>query len=128
MNESAEDYIKTIYILKCRNGSVRSVDVAHELGFSRASVCAAMSNLRSKNMIRMDESGEISFTEEGLKTAEDLFDRFTTLCFFLQTVAGVDDQTAKEDACRIEHHISDRTYAGIRRYLGMFSGPNRDGK
>ena len=117
MNESAEDYIKTIYILKRKNGDVRSVDVARELGFSRASVSIAMSNLRNKDIIVMEKDGTIEFTENGKKIAEEIYEKYSMLISFLQNVAGVDEKTAMEDACKIEHCLSDPTYEGIRRYI-----------
>ena len=117
MNESAEDYIKTIYILKRKNGDVRSVDVARELGFSRASVSIAMSNLRNKDIIIMEKDGSIDFTENGKKIAEEIYEKYSMLISFLQNVAGVDEKTAMEDACKIEHCLSDPTYEGIRRYI-----------
>lgn len=117
MNESAEDYIKTIYILKRKSGVVRSVDVARELGFSRASVSIAMSNLRNKDIIVMEKDGTIEFTENGKKIAEDIYEKYSMLISFLQNVAGVDEKTAMEDACKIEHCLSDPTYEGIRRYI-----------
>jgi Mn-dependent DtxR family transcriptional regulator len=117
MNESAEDYIKTIYILKRKNGDVRSVDVARELGFSRASVSIAMSNLRNKDIIIMEKDGSIEFTENGKKIAEEIYEKYSMLISFLQNVAGVDEKTAMEDACKIEHCLSDPTYEGIRRYI-----------
>ena len=117
MNESAEDYIKTIYILKRKNGDVHSVDVARELGFSRASVSIAMSNLRNKDIIIMEKDGSIEFTENGKKMAEEIYEKYSMLISFLQNVAGVDEKTAMEDACRIEHCLSDPTYEGIRRYI-----------
>ncbi len=117
MNESAEDYIKTIYILKRKNGDVRSVDVARELGFSRASVSIAMSNLRNKDIIVMEKDGTIEFTENGKKIAEEIYEKYSRLISYLQNVAGVDEKTAMEDACKIEHCLSDPTYEGIRRYI-----------
>ena len=121
MNESAEDYIKTIYILMRRNACVHSVDIARELGFSRASVSAAMTNLRGKEIIVMKKNGEIKFTEKGERIAADIYEKHSTLSGFLQLVAGVDEQTAKDDACRMEHHISDSTYDGIKQYISKRS-------
>ncbi|MCR4896223.1 MAG: metal-dependent transcriptional regulator [Lachnospiraceae bacterium] len=117
MNESAEDYIKTLYILKRRIGAVRSVDVAREMGFSRASVSTAMTNLRKKGIIVMEKNGSIDFTEKGAEVAEGIFEKYSTLIGFLQVVAGVDEETAREDACKMEHGLSESTYSGIRRYV-----------
>ena len=117
MNESAEDYIKTIYILKQSKNCVRSIDIANELGFSRASVSIAMTNLRKKNIIVMSKDGSIEFTDTGRKLAEEIHDKYLMLVEFLQSVAGVDEKTAKEDACKMEHCLSDLTYKGMRRYI-----------
>ena len=121
MNKSAENYIKTIYLLKRENDSLRSVDIARELGFSRASVSLAMTNLRKKNIIVMKEDGEIEFTEKGREIAENIYDRYTMLCGFLHDVVGVDENTAKEDASSIGYYISDPTYEGIKRFVGSLA-------
>lgn len=117
MNKASEDYIKNIYILKQEKSRLHSIDLAKELGLSRASVSRAMSNLRKDNIIIMKEDGEIEFTIKGLKIAEVIMDKYVTLTGFLQDVAGVDEKTAKEDACRIEHYISDDTFAGIKQFI-----------
>ena len=119
MNKSAENYIKTIYILKNRKERLLSVDVARELGFSKASVSIAVSNLRNQNIITINEDGVISFTEKGHMIAQEIYDRYIVLCGFLQTVAGIDETTAKEDAWSIGHYLSNRTYDGIRRFVKM---------
>ncbi len=117
MNKASEDYIKNIYILKQDKAHLHSVDLAKELGLSRASVSRAMSNLRKDNIIVMKEDGEIEFTIKGQKIAEVIIDKYVTLTGFLQDVAGVDEETAKEDACKIEQYISDDTYAGIKQFI-----------
>ena len=119
MNKSAENYIKTIYILKNRKERILSVDVARELGFSKASVSQAMSNLRKQDIITMNDDGEISFTRNGHMIAKEIYDRFIVLSGFLQTVAGVDEATAKKDAWSIGHHLSSKTYDGIRRFVRL---------
>ena len=117
MNKSAEDYIKTIYLLKERLGCVRSVDVAKEMSFSKASVSVAMSNLRKKNIIKMKKNGEIELTPEGIRAAREICEKHSTLSDFLRTVAKVDEKTAKEDARWIGHYLSPSTYEGIKRYI-----------
>ncbi len=117
MNRSAEDYIKTIYLLKERIGCVRSVDIAREMSFSKASVSVAMSNLRKMNIISMKKNGEIELTPEGVEAAREICERHSTLSDFLKAVANVDDKTAKEDAYWIGHYLSPSTYAGIKRYI-----------
>lgn len=119
MNKSAENYIKTIYILKNRKERLLSVDVARELGFSKASVSIAVSNLRNQDIITINKDGVISFTEKGHMIAQEIYDRYIVLCGFLQTVAGIDETTAKEEAWSIGHYLSNRTYDGIRRFVKM---------
>ena len=117
MNRSAEDYIKTIYILKTRTDSIRSVDVARELGYSKASVSLALSNLRKRDIIVMKKDGGIEFTQAGRKIAEEIYDRYVMMCSFLRDAAGVDETTAKKDAWRIGYYLSDLTYEGIRQFI-----------
>ena len=117
MNKSAEDYIKTLYILKRKNDHVRSVDIARELGFSRASVSAAVTGLRNENIIVMHRNGELEFTDKGERIASQIYERLTILSRFLSCVAGVDEKTAKADACSMGHFISERTYKGIKEYI-----------
>ncbi|MBR6257849.1 MAG: metal-dependent transcriptional regulator [Lachnospiraceae bacterium] len=117
MNESAENYIKTIYALKKKLKSVRSIDIANEMGFSRASVSAAVANLKKKDLIIVKNNGAIEFTVQGEKIAGDIYERHATLSGFLMDVAGVDEKTAKEDACRIEHFISPSTLEGIKKFI-----------
>ncbi|MCR5591606.1 MAG: metal-dependent transcriptional regulator [Lachnospiraceae bacterium] len=117
MNRSAEDYIKTIYMLKGRIKCLHSIDVARELGFSKASVSLAMSNLRKKDIILMKENGEIEFTEKGQKIAEEIYERYVMLCGFLQNVLGIDESVAKSDAWTMGYYISDSTYDGIKRFI-----------
>lgn len=119
MNKSAENYIKTIYILKNRKDRLLSADVARELGFSGASVSVAMSNLRNQDIITMNKAGVISFTEKGHMIAKEIYDRYIVLCGFLQTFEGIDEATAKEDAWSIGHYLSNQTYDGIRRFVRM---------
>ena len=117
MKKSAEDYVNTIYILKERLGCVRSVDVAREMSFSKASVSIAMSNLRKKNIIRVKKNGEIELTPEGIKEARIICEKHSTLSDFLKIVANVDEKTAKEDARWIGHYLSASTYEGIKRFI-----------
>ncbi len=117
MNKSAKDYIKTIYSLKNRHKCVHSVDVANEMGFSKASVSVAMANLRKNDIIEMKKGGEIDFTVNGKRIADDIYERHMILSKFLQAVAGVDQTTAEGDADIMEHYISESTYNGIRRFV-----------
>ena len=116
-NESGEDYLETIYLLKKKNGVVRSVDIADELGYSRPSISRAVGILKKDGCINMAANGELELTEKGLAMAEEIYDKHTTLTEFLMTTAGVDENTAETDACRIEHIISPDTFSGIKKYL-----------
>ena len=118
MFESGEDYLETIYRLKKKNGTVYSIDVARELGYSRPSVSRAMSILREDEYITMEEPDkEINLTEKGRKKAVEVYDRHKTLTLFLQKTAGVSEKIAEQDACRIEHIISTSTFRGIKNYI-----------
>jgi len=117
MNRAAEDYIKTIYILKKKVSCVHSVDVARELGFSKASVSRAVTNLRESKIINVRHDGEIVFTSKGKKVAEAIYEKHLVLSKFLKMVANIDEKTAREDACRMEHCVSDSTYDGIKKYV-----------
>ncbi len=115
--ESGENYLETILILTKRNGSVRSIDVANEMDFTKASVSRAMSILKRDNYIIMEPDGRIVLTKEGAKKAAAVLDRHVTLSRFINEVLGVDEEIAAKDACRIEHVISPETYSGIKQLL-----------
>ncbi len=117
MHESGEDYIETIYMLKKTKGSVRSIDVAEELGYSRPSVSRAVSILKENGLLTMDKGGELNLTPEGQKKAKAVYERHTRLTRFLMITAGVSEKIAEADACRIEHIISPATFKGIKKYL-----------
>ena len=117
LNESREDYVKTIYALKKRMPIVRPVDVAHAMGFTRPSVSRATTMLREKGLITMDGKSGISLTEKGLEVAKRIYEKHELLKDFLMKTAGTDEETAEEEACRMEHFISPVTMAGIQRYV-----------
>ena len=117
MHESGEDYIETIYLLKKKKGSVRSIDVANELNFSRPSVSRAVGILKEDGLITVADDGELVLTEMGLKKAKSVYEKHTNLTKFLMLTAGVNEEIAENDACRIEHIISPETFKGIKRYL-----------
>lgn len=117
MHESGEDYLETILMIKNRKGSVRSIDVARELGFSRPSVSRAISILQNDGFVIKKEDGELVLTEIGIEKATAVYDRHTTLTKFIQMVCGVDETIAEEDACRIEHVIHEETFAGIKKFI-----------
>ena len=100
IQESAENYLETILILKNKNGAVRSIDIANELGFSKPSVSVAMKNLRENGYIEVDSSGYITLLDSGRQIAEKIYERHTTLSKWLVSL-GVDAKTAAEDACSI---------------------------
>ncbi len=115
--ESAENYLETILILKNRLGTVRSIDIANELDYTKPSVSVAMKNLRENGYIEMDGSGHITLTKKGLEIAETMYERHTLLSNWL-TQLGVNAKTAVEDACRIEHVISAESFEAIKRHVG----------
>ena len=116
IRESAEDYLETILVLKNRLGNVRSIDIAHELSFSKPSVSVAMKNLRLNNYITVDENGYINLTDSGMAIAGKIYERHTFLTSFLTSI-GVDPETAAEDACKIEHVISSESFSALKNYL-----------
>ena len=128
VNESAENYLETIYILSQNLPAVRSVDVANELGFKKSSVSVAMKNLRENGYIEMDKMGHITLMDTGLAIAEAMYERHTALSNFLLAI-GVSAQTAKDDACRMEHIISEETFEAIKNHTKLLSAQNgSDGK
>ena len=117
IQESGENYLETILILKNRNGYVRSVDIANELSFTKASVSRAMSILRKAGLIVIEKSGNIVLTESGFARASAVYERHTVLSDFFRKVLGVDPETAVQDACRIEHVISQESFDKIKEYI-----------
>lgn len=116
LHESGEMYLETILMLKKKNEYVRSIDVAHEMGFSKPSVSRAIKLLRESKLLIVDQKGYIDFTDEGREVAEKVYSRHTTLTRFLVGL-GVNEQQAEEDACRLEHIISEESYLCIKEYL-----------
>ena len=116
INESAENYLETILMLQRKNGYVRSIDIANELSFSKPSVSVAMKNFKEKGYITIDKANGIALTPDGLKIAEDVFERHQVIASALMTI-GVDEETAYEDSCKIEHFISDKSMEKIKLYL-----------
>ena len=115
--ESGENYLETILVLTKKNGSVRSIDIADAMQFTKASVSRAMSILKRDNYIIMQPDGSIILTKEGQKMAAEVYDCHVTLTHFINEVLGVDVEIAEKDACRIEHIISPETFAGIKMQL-----------
>ncbi|MCI8605341.1 MAG: metal-dependent transcriptional regulator [Hungatella sp.] len=117
MYESGENYLETILILKEKQGLVRSIDIARALNFSKPSVSRAMGILRENGYIVMEPGGEIELTEKGQKKADGIYERHKLLTEFLHRVSGVDPRVAEEDACKMEHIISDATFQGIKEFM-----------
>lgn len=117
MYESGENYLETILILEEKMGSVRSIDVVRELNFSKPSVSRAVGLLKDDGYIKVSEEGFLKLTEKGREKAGSIYERHKTLTVFLIKVAGVPKEIAEEDACHIEHIISQATYLGIKEYL-----------
>lgn len=115
--ESGENYLEMILVLTQKNGSVRSIDIADAMGFTKASVSRAMSILKRDNYIIMEPDGAIRLTKDGHKKAAAVYDRHVTLTRFINEKLGVDEEIAEKDACRIEHIISPETFAGIKAML-----------
>ena len=116
INESSENYLETILILSKKLPVVRSVDIANELDFKKPSVSVAMKNLREKGHITVSDAGFISLTESGQKIADMIYERHTFISNWLISL-GIDEKTAVEDACRMEHVISPESFAAIKKYV-----------
>ena len=119
IHESAEDYLEAILKISEKKGSVRSIDIVNELGFSKPSISIAMKRLRENGYIVMDEDNLITLTETGRDIAEKIYNRHKTLTSFLIGL-GVDETTAEKDACKIEHDLSDITFEKITEFAKKF--------
>ena len=116
LQESGEMYLETIYVLKDEKPFVRAIDICEHMGFSKPSVSRAVGLLRSGGYISVDSDGHITLTDAGAEVAEKIYRRHKVLTELLTSI-GVPHSTASEDACRIEHHISDESFAAIERYI-----------
>ena len=116
IKESGEMYLETILILSKKSNFVRSIDIVQELDFSKPSVSRAMSLLKQGGYITVDKNGAIELTEIGLETAEKIYNRHQVITKLL-VLLGVSEKTAAEDACKIEHDISDESFKAISRYM-----------
>ena len=119
LHESAEMYLETIYTLSLNSTSVRSIDVAEALNYSRPRVSRAVGLLKKDGYLLMDGEGFLTLTEEGRALAERIYERHTVLTAVLEAL-GVDKETAAEDACKIEHDISDRTFDAIKAHMKTY--------
>ena len=121
--ESAENYLETILVLQNRLPQVRSIDIVNELGFSKPSISVAMKNLREKGLILMNRDGHITLTDSGRQIAEMIYERHTLLTKWL-TALGVDEKIAAEDACRIEHVISQESFEMLKKPIREHKAPS----
>ena len=116
IQESGEMYLETIHILSKKMGSVRSIDIGEYMGYSKPSVSRAMGILKSAGYIEVDKHGYITLTDTGLEIANKMYERHTLLTCLL-TSLGVDKETAADDACKIEHHISEASFEAIKNFV-----------
>ena len=114
LRKSAEDYLETILIIKNKKGIVHSVDVASHMNYSKPSVSRAVSNLRRDGYLEMRENGELELTPTGAAVAEQVYERHTVISAMLVSL-GVSEKTALEDACNMEHVISEETFQQFKR-------------
>lgn len=119
IQESAENYLETILVLKKRLGAVRSIDIVNELAFSKPSISIAMKNLRENGYIEMDAGGFITLTPKGNEIAVKIYERHTLLSAWLKRL-GVSPETAVEDACRMEHVISAESFDAIKTHVARY--------
>lgn len=113
--ESAEMYLETIYILSEKSDNVRKIDISRHMGYAKPSVTRGISLLEKRGLVTVDESGNLLLTDEGKKQAKQIYERHTVLTAMLVSL-GVDEKTAADDACRIEHYISDTTFEAIKAH------------
>ena len=125
--ESGQMYLETIYVLSKEKSIVRAIDVGEHMGYSKPSVSRAMGILKKEELIVVDDSGHITLTDKGESIAQSMYERHTILSKLLRSV-GVSDQTATEDACRIEHCISEETFEAIKRFIEVNQGKEGEDK
>lgn len=116
IKESAENYLECILMLRTQKGSVRSIDIAHHMDFTKASVSVAMKNFRQEGYITVDADGEIYLTEKGKAIANKVYERHQIISQALIAL-GVSPETASADSCKIEHDISEETFLCIKEHL-----------
>ena len=116
LQESGEMYLETIYVLSQKSNTVRAIDVGEYMGFSKPSVSRALGLLKEEGLLMKDKDGYLKLTEAGDILAKRIYERHTVLTQILKNL-GVDDETAAEDACRMEHYISDTTFDAIKAHM-----------
>ncbi len=119
IQESGEMYLKTIYVLSKKSSQVRAIDVGEYMGFSKPSVSRALGLLKEDGLLIKDENGFLKLTEAGTAIAARIYERHEVLSRLLIDI-GVDEKTAMDDACRVEHYISDTTFNAIKAYVGKY--------
>ena len=125
IHESAEDYLESILVLQQRRGQVRSIDIVNELGYSKPSISIAMKKLRETGYISMDPDGIITLNESGMEIASRVYGRHKTLAK-LFVLMGVTPEVASEDACKVEHDLSEETFRCIQSYLEKMMGTQKE--
>ena len=116
IQESGEMYLETIHVLSKKNGSVRAIEISEYMGYSKPSVSRAMGILKQAGYIEVDRNGYITLTDSGLEVANRMYERHTLLTNLLISL-GVDQETAADDACKIEHHISEKSFEAIKKHV-----------
>ncbi len=124
LQESGEMYLETVYILSKKSESIRSIDICEYMGYSKPSVSRAVGLLKNGGYVTVDEKGYITLTNEGKSVAEKVFERHTMLTDFLVKL-GVDKDIASEDACKIEHHISEESFEAIKRHVNAYKSEEK---
>ncbi len=123
LQESGQMYLETIYVLTKSSSSVRAIDVCEHMGFSKPSVSRALGLLKKGGFVEVDENGFLSLTDEGKEVAEKIYERHTVITKIL-VYLGVDKETASEDACKLEHAISDKSFEAIKKFAGTLPDDN----
>jgi Mn-dependent DtxR family transcriptional regulator len=118
--ESAENYLEAILVIQKEKGAVRAIDIAHHLGYSKPSVSVAMKQLETNGFIHRNADNHITLTPDGMDIATSIFERHAVLSKLFMLL-GVSEETAKEDACKIEHHISDETFECIKKHYQTYA-------
>jgi Mn-dependent DtxR family transcriptional regulator len=119
LQESGEMYLETIYVLSQKSSAVRGIDIAEHMGYSKPSVSRALGLLRDEGLVKKDRDGFIKLTEAGKILGKRIYERHTVLSTMFINL-GVDEKTAIEDACRVEHYISDTTFDAIKKHLEQY--------
>jgi len=119
LSESAEDYLEAIYMLSKSGGTVRSIDIANQLDYSKPSVSIAMKNLRESGFIKVGENGSISLTKDGFEAAQRVYERHKLISEWL-IFLGVDEKTALRDACKMEHGLSEASYQALKQHISSW--------